>query len=108
MTNNITNEQIINAIDNEQIKALMWHAKGLTIQHNYHGDLWKNCDSDGPVFVRGTKYRVKPVEKKINTYLLKADDGQHYAATEETMRVQTNTFEAEIVKKHTFTYTEEE
>ncbi|MBL4574454.1 MAG: hypothetical protein JKY86_15475 [Gammaproteobacteria bacterium] len=108
MTNNITNEQIINAIDNKWTKELRAMADGKEIQFLLSEStlVWAGCSEPG--FREDTKYRVKPVEKTIDTYLLKADDGHYYNATEETMRVQTNTFEAEIVETYTFTYTEEE
>ena len=107
MTNNITNEQIINAFDTGYDHFLLPIAKGKVIQNRLKGTpKW----SDGePLFLSMYDYRVKPVEKTMSTYLLKNSAGHHYNGNEDVMRRDVEEdCESTIVETHTFTYTEEE
>ena len=107
MTNNITNEQIINAIDNGWTKELRALADGKVIQgrpkRETQTDWISYLGGSIPMFAACVKYRVKPVEKTVT----------HYSMLREGLIEVHNSPPAKgaygiIVDVHTFTYTEEE
>lgn len=109
MTNNITNEQIINAIDNGCTKELRALEKGMEIQLSYRvlkNNDWVTCNESNPAnFTKSCKYRVKPVEKTRTSYLVRFPDGS--VETVDQKEKITDGYN-QIMETHTFTYTEEE
>ena len=108
MTNNITNEQIINAIDNGCVKELRALADGKVIQStNAIGGWVDTSASHCPVqFTRGYKFRVKPVEKTVTHYSVMSEVNEGCIEVHTTPPAKG--CDVRIVDVHTFTYTEEE
>ena len=101
----ITNEQIINAIDNGWTRELRALADGKVIQAANAALKW--TAQYPPTFSKGDRYRVKPVENTVLGYLMQKSDGSIEVAG--LALLQSDAFEGAIIlKEHTFTYTEEE